>query len=792
MKNIKNFNTLSENYRIVIPQIQRDYVQGSDKHKEKRDKFIDALIKHLEMGEILHLDFIYGGCDEDAQIFYPLDGQQRLTTLYLLRWIIEVLIGRRKNITDRSQGNDELSYQSRRSSDLFCHKLSTDNFVDNFNGKESVSKYIEGEKLWYVSDWNFDSTIRAMLEMLDVTKEKLARFSLEQLEDMYRKFNYITFDVLNLKDYDLTDTLYIKMNERGKQLTEFENWKASFIRFLEEKHRDEYLKRFEHSIEHEWTDLIWPYALGRWEKLTDEEEKQNKYPMIDNDFINLLSFVHETYFFAINPKIGERDVQTGDFHNTLASMEDIFSDEDNLLFLFDFLDVWYKIQEREKIDDFFKKLLGENAITLWDNNDKSNLFVECIDKGLGMEVKLKVLFYAISKYCISRECYSVTDELKLFVRICRNLIESIYQFNGGDVRCDTNIRLTNWNNYKRAIDRIVSNIVDGKVWFDNVNEKDFGDVEHERDKIDFDECHRSFIERWEDNEMFKGCLRAVLPSINNNSAKDINAALMAYDQTCDIKEVQLLIAFDYGGYNVGWCAYGQRLFFGKEGKWDVVFRRDWENVKEPFAKYVSAFKNCNDIKTLIENERNKCNRDSFKYYALNYPEFVQGNEETHYFAVKGELNDLDMISIEFSPKPLNKYHCDPFAYVVCKNIDKEIKQLKCWRRYSEKSSVYIHYSQDEQSDYFVELYSHKKGWEIRKWDDKNTEYLPNLYDELVKKGLELGLYEELEQQDKESKFILLKENEKDLIKIGERATKVCLEWINKTFNNKEERDDSAG
>ena len=57
---------------VRIPQLQRDYVQGSDKAKEIRDLFICDLVETLSADtpevkqKTLHLDFIYGSTYEEA------------------------------------------------------------------------------------------------------------------------------------------------------------------------------------------------------------------------------------------------------------------------------------------------------------------------------------------------------------------------------------------------------------------------------------------------------------------------------------------------------------------------------------------------------------------------------------------------------------------------------------------------------------------------------------------------------------------------------------------------------
>ena len=74
--------------KIEIPIIQRDYAQGrnDDKTKIIRNGFLSSLIDTLENKKTLELDFVYGNVNEE--VLQPLDGQQRLTTLFLLHWYL--------------------------------------------------------------------------------------------------------------------------------------------------------------------------------------------------------------------------------------------------------------------------------------------------------------------------------------------------------------------------------------------------------------------------------------------------------------------------------------------------------------------------------------------------------------------------------------------------------------------------------------------------------------------------------------------------------------------------------
>ena len=84
---------LLSKYKVEIPIIQRDYAQGRKHGKvpKIRDGFLNNLLEALKpSAETLELDFVYGYINDTQseekhkQIFIPLDGQQRLTTLFFI------------------------------------------------------------------------------------------------------------------------------------------------------------------------------------------------------------------------------------------------------------------------------------------------------------------------------------------------------------------------------------------------------------------------------------------------------------------------------------------------------------------------------------------------------------------------------------------------------------------------------------------------------------------------------------------------------------------------------------
>ena len=105
-------------FSILIPAIQRDYAQGrtTTTATKIRKDFVEELKGYLLDGASHSLDFIYGyGTDK---FFIPLDGQQRLTTLWLLHLYLGCMTGRSKQIS-----TFVFNYETRDSSARFCEKL---------------------------------------------------------------------------------------------------------------------------------------------------------------------------------------------------------------------------------------------------------------------------------------------------------------------------------------------------------------------------------------------------------------------------------------------------------------------------------------------------------------------------------------------------------------------------------------------------------------------------------------------------------------------------------------------
>ena len=131
----------------------------------------------------------------------------------------------------------------------------------------------------YLPTWKHDPTIQGMLVVLDALHRHYQDQPSERLHAAWLRLTdpvnpAIRFLLLPVAAQKLDNTLYVKMNSRGRPLTGFENFKADLEALL---HKNPALlesdgaavKAFSHKIDTDWADLFWPY---RGEKhLIDEE-----------------------------------------------------------------------------------------------------------------------------------------------------------------------------------------------------------------------------------------------------------------------------------------------------------------------------------------------------------------------------------------------------------------------------------------------------------------------------------------------------------------------------------------
>lgn len=277
-----------DKYNIEIPKIQRDYAQGRKGKNELRRAFLgdlyDALVRRKND---LKLDFVYG--TESNKTLQPLDGQQRLTTLWLLHWFVAFkagILADEKHFEERKKLR-KFTYQTRTSSADFCASLCDKIFPQDI---VNITEYIKKQN-WFFSEWNQDPTIQAMLRMLSGTPGN--NDGIEPVfgsDDATQSWQILTNDCpvyfynLNLSSLNLSDDLYIKMNARGKALSDFENFKADLIGYLASHKETDWQELcdvqsgYPIMLDTTWAHIFWRQNVEFWK---NEENKADKDTVIE-------------------------------------------------------------------------------------------------------------------------------------------------------------------------------------------------------------------------------------------------------------------------------------------------------------------------------------------------------------------------------------------------------------------------------------------------------------------------------------------------------------------------------
>lgn len=239
--NLKNF---LYKYNVEIPMLQRDYAQGRKSKESIAKDFLEKIFEVLKgKSENLHIDFIYGYSENNK--FILVDGQQRITTLWLIHFIIYKM---NNKFDDIKESLKNFSYSVRESSKKFCKNLITKDLTINGNPKEIILN----KGGIFGKDLDNDPTIKAILNMLDLIYIEASKLSEEELKNAVDNLDKITFSIFNMGDYDLGEELYIKMNARGKQLSKYENIKAYIQKDLDFKENYNLFS----SIDNEWSDFF--------------------------------------------------------------------------------------------------------------------------------------------------------------------------------------------------------------------------------------------------------------------------------------------------------------------------------------------------------------------------------------------------------------------------------------------------------------------------------------------------------------------------------------------------------
>jgi hypothetical protein len=636
---------LLEDHKVIIPIIQRDYAQGRTMGKvpKIRERFLSEIYSNLTNHDSkpLELDFIYGYTNiqennngEKLSFFTPLDGQQRLTTLFLLHWYLAVNENKLVNYKDILI---KFTYATRHSSRMFCEKLV------HFSPKDWVGSLAETiiEQPWFFSAWQNDPTIASMLVMLDAIHEKFKETT-NILAKLTGNKSKIVFHLLPMDKLGLPDDLYIKMNSRGKELTDFEHFKSQFSDILPSKHA----KVFNENIDISWSDLFW--------SLFKDEPNKDIAKLVDSGFLSFFWFLAD--ILAIKNKINRKGLDNGELIVKLFK-----ENEANIEFLFSCLNLFTDIHSKE--EKYFESLFyineyENNKCKLFFQNAQINLFKKCCEtygydeKSNSFSIGEQLMFYA----CILHKNNN-NENFNLNIRKIRNIISS----------SEFQLRKENLPSLYNDIEALVLN---QELSEDSKLSK--AQIEEEIKKEEFLQLNPQLSEtifRLEDHNLLRGTISIFDFDENITSYADIFERTFTSDcNYFNISQAMLTI----GNYSQ---KHGRLRRFGNStsSTWRELFtpneyRKNFNETKRILKEYLTLyvnkeFSNDNEIITSFNTSFDVELRmpKNWRYYYIRYNNFKKiGGQNTDGFYLWSDISNKPFDCYMMNKKQFNGWHWNPY------------------------------------------------------------------------------------------------------------------------------------
>ena len=640
----------AQNKKIEIPIFQRDYAQGRNDHMTDkiRKNFVSSLIEALDKNTPIELDFVYGR--EVDNTITLIDGQQRLTTLFLLHWYISQRIGKIDAFN-----NIKFSYATRDYAKDFTDKLTTGgDFKIDFT--QAILSTELKDKNWFYDDWQHDPTVSGMLNTLDEIHKQLRDKTIDYYWSLL-EHGIITFYWLDLKKHELTDELYLKMNARGKQLSDFENFKASLVKRINDEQwesEEKVEKTFSYKMDTAYTDLFWKY--------------RGNVNVIDYEVTNFFAGM-AMIGYALKEKNSEAQQERIQelFSNPLSVVASDFSKED--------------FERLEESLDFYSTVENISIKTkLWkyyNSDNKRDFFEEFVKDGnKGTEKKYdgatypqRVFFYALSELFIKVKDQASREN---FIRVVRNIVEnatidSAQTFVGA-------IKLM--NELLKGVQDIYSYLSKTAIQ-SNFASYQVAQEKQKAERILANPEWKDVIWEAEEHLMFKG---------------DIGFLLLETENNLDLFKKRYEVAkemFDEGGVKGKYRenALLLRALISRFDHWSLVWNLNFDSSRDNWKTYI--------LKTIYKEKENRItkhfltlldNKDKLEVFITEEPSLEKNNE-----------------NIELYKKTLKNLYQTELLVAICE---------KCYLRW--ESENYILYPYNGRKEQFKYIVTHERNSKLAK------------------------------------------------------------------------------
>lgn len=634
----------SPNRKIIIPDFQRDFCWGDRSHGAAPyfdivTGFLDTLVEEFKNDK--ESDLFLGKIDvyeHPKNHIYLTDGQQRLTTLYL---IIGMLYRKEKDIELKKKlknclissleyNHDDqepyLQYSVRESTVFFLRDLVTKFFLEdlsihsydneyqkiakNKNGKtvDTLLSFAVKNQSWYFNEYDLDPSIISMLSALSIIEEELKNIDEDFSDFITEKIKIQYYDVI---DKQRGEERFVIINTTGKSLTLTENVKPIML-------GTSTIPKFAEEWEERET-FFWKNRIVGKENIAD-------YGV--NDFLN--------WCFQIIDQQDEFDI--------IKKAKRILKEKKNDYYL-ERIDSYYKalitvfnILENDKYQDQFKFINGGKEV-------KGILELRGLSKDKQQNILLPLLSF-INKFGNEEaECYQFIRRLR------KNYFDQKWK--------ERNIHYVDWRYVLQIIENSssVKDILsyqtndDSLKLIQNVKLNEwFNEEEQYKHKLS---DKNGLLAQWEDHEDFMGDLTPLFNVSNNsidldelekyfNTYCSINSEIFTFSERMELKNIyRLFLYLNYGTFEhrsvggEGYCMLvnsDQKLFL--ENNFNTI----WKSFKEKTEAEMYQFFNTElkkyftetilkerEIKTILNDTRTLGHYERVQLWSVL--EFLYAKEE---------------------------------------------------------------------------------------------------------------------------------------------------------------------
>lgn len=240
----ENLLTLFSLNNMIVPEIQREYVWGNN--TDVLEKFLQELEKkaapceechHVHTNKVINVGFLYSYKPsyvkyESERVLDELliDGQQRITTLFLLLLYRATIENRIDDFMTICRGDEDdyqmgFNYKVRSLTQEFLVQLIKHAKDEGYCAFDFITD-LDNSPYWFLDDYKNDPTVMSMISALKSIKKTFGNTSNFYFDYLLTNIHFWHFKT---EATSQGEELYITMNSRGEQLTDNEMQKSRVL-----------------------------------------------------------------------------------------------------------------------------------------------------------------------------------------------------------------------------------------------------------------------------------------------------------------------------------------------------------------------------------------------------------------------------------------------------------------------------------------------------------------------------------------------------------------------------------